>query len=256
MTNQLREAFEKEFFGKVSLEKDSFDHDYMYQNTHWAHRGWQASAAYYAKQVSELPDSEYSRGFDDGQNKTNTFRLRLVEADKQIAEMVSKKSFYREKDRADLAEKIIEELKKQIAKSQKGVVHWKANHDSMVEKCAFLSQRPDLPVDRIPAYGKIAGLQEQVRVCRHALLNCINILDMDHADFEGTKLAWEALEATEPTKGEYLMDKQCTGDALPVADWLDEAADCLSVWSKSGTVELIRDRAAQVRKFSSSIKGE
>lgn len=29
--------------------------------------------------------------------------------------------------------------------------HWKANHDNMVQRNAVLSQRPDLPVDRLPA---------------------------------------------------------------------------------------------------------
>jgi hypothetical protein len=37
--------------------------------------------------------------------------------------------------------------------------HWKANHDNMVTKAAFLSQRPDLPVDRIPAYQELIQLR-------------------------------------------------------------------------------------------------
>lgn len=40
--------------------------------------------------------------------------------------------------------------------------HWKANHDNMVARCALLSQREDLPVDRIPAYQTLIELQARV----------------------------------------------------------------------------------------------
>lgn len=43
---------------------------------------------------------------------------------------------------------------------------WKANHDAMVMRCALLRQRPDLPVDRIPAADafrrKISELESMV----------------------------------------------------------------------------------------------
>lgn len=32
------------------------------------------------------------------------------------------------------------------------VKHWKANHEDLKRRLAFQTQRPDLPVDRIPAY--------------------------------------------------------------------------------------------------------
>ncbi len=32
------------------------------------------------------------------------------------------------------------------------VAHWRSNHANMVARCAYLQQRPDLPVDRIPAF--------------------------------------------------------------------------------------------------------
>jgi hypothetical protein len=38
--------------------------------------------------------------------------------------------------------------------------HWKANHDNAVARCALLRERPDLPVDRIPAYQELVRLQE------------------------------------------------------------------------------------------------
>ncbi|MGZ8317529.1 MAG: hypothetical protein ACXWVD_00370 [Telluria sp.] len=37
--------------------------------------------------------------------------------------------------------------------------HWKANHDNLVARCALLSQRDDLPVDRLPAYRELVRLQ-------------------------------------------------------------------------------------------------
>lgn len=40
--------------------------------------------------------------------------------------------------------------------------HWKANHKNMVDRCALLSQRPDMLVDRIPAYREMIRLQETV----------------------------------------------------------------------------------------------
>lgn len=52
--------------------------------------------------------------------------------------------------------------KHHIAKAEADRDHWKHNHDNMVSRCALLSQRPDLPVDRIPAYQELAKLQELI----------------------------------------------------------------------------------------------
>jgi hypothetical protein len=41
---------------------------------------------------------------------------------------------------------------KLTAYKDKEISHWKANHADMVKRCEFLSQRPDLPVERIHAY--------------------------------------------------------------------------------------------------------
>lgn len=40
--------------------------------------------------------------------------------------------------------------------------HWKANHADMVKRAALLSQRDDLPVDRLPAYRELEALQKLV----------------------------------------------------------------------------------------------
>lgn len=39
--------------------------------------------------------------------------------------------------------------------------HWKANHDEQVKRSRLLMERPDLPVDRIPAYNEMKRLQEE-----------------------------------------------------------------------------------------------
>ena len=40
--------------------------------------------------------------------------------------------------------------------------HWKSNHAYVVQKLAIATQRPDLPVDRIPAIKELERLQERV----------------------------------------------------------------------------------------------
>ncbi len=54
-------------------------------------------------------------------------------------------------------------LRYQNAQLEAGLAHWKKNHAAMVERCSYLSQRKDLPVDRIPAYqahaARVAELQ-------------------------------------------------------------------------------------------------
>lgn len=39
-----------------------------------------------------------------------------------------------------------------VAQLAADAAHWRANHAHMVARCAYLHQRPDLPVDRIPAF--------------------------------------------------------------------------------------------------------
>ena len=41
------------------------------------------------------------------------------------------------------------------------VRHWMNNHKVMRDRCALLTQRPDLPVDRLPAFRQLVRLQEQ-----------------------------------------------------------------------------------------------
>jgi len=39
----------------------------------------------------------------------------------------------------------------ELQQAREEIVHWKANHADVVNRCRVLLQRPDLPVDRLPA---------------------------------------------------------------------------------------------------------
>jgi hypothetical protein len=58
---------------------------------------------------------------------------------------------------------LTQEVRGKILKVIQDSEHWKSNHKDMVSRCALLSQRPDVPVDRIPAYRELIRLQERVR---------------------------------------------------------------------------------------------
>lgn len=59
----------------------------------------------------------------------------------------------------DLSQRTRSKILKVVQDSE----HWKANHKDMTNRCALLSQRPDVPVDRIPAYRELINLQGRVR---------------------------------------------------------------------------------------------
>jgi hypothetical protein len=48
----------------------------------------------------------------------------------------------------------------QIDAYARQVRHWRANHAHLVQRNALLMQRPDLPVDRLPAYRELVRLQQ------------------------------------------------------------------------------------------------
>jgi hypothetical protein len=64
------------------------------------------------------------------------------------------------------------QLTAQLAEKDAEAAHWKANHDNMVKKNALLSQRHDLPVDRIQAAKHFDDLSAEV-VRLHKLLALI-----------------------------------------------------------------------------------
>jgi hypothetical protein len=55
----------------------------------------------------------------------------------------------------------IETLHGDLARLEGRLTHVSANHADMVSRCALLSQRPDLPADRLPAYRELERLQAE-----------------------------------------------------------------------------------------------
>lgn len=49
-----------------------------------------------------------------------------------------------------------------IKKALPEIQRWKSAHNNMRTRCALLRQRPDLPVDRIPAYDHLIYLETAV----------------------------------------------------------------------------------------------
>lgn len=56
-------------------------------------------------------------------------------------------------------------------------LHWKSNHADQVARCALLRERPDLPVDRIPAYKELTRLQGEVTALQGTLAALIEDRD-------------------------------------------------------------------------------
>ena len=54
------------------------------------------------------------------------------------------------------------DVRKQLAEAQSSEAHWRANHDNVVRKLRFFTQRDDLPVDRLQAYEYVLELEKQL----------------------------------------------------------------------------------------------
>lgn len=66
---------------------------------------------------------------------------------------------------------------------ENAVDHWKANHDQLAARLRLFTQRPDLPVDRLPAYLAMAQYQDSAKALGAALHLAIErIKDMLHQD--------------------------------------------------------------------------
>ena len=73
------------------------------------------------------------------------------------------------RDEADGFNKIIAHYQQQVAGLEAKVEGLTANNANLVEKNAFLRQRPDLPVDRIPAYTALqTKVYEMIKVMEAA----------------------------------------------------------------------------------------
>ena len=82
-----------------------------------------------------------------------------------------------------IGESIMDEMLTALATLQREVdvykaeaAHWRANHESLRLRLQFATQRPDLPVDRIPAMmaaqARIYSLQDQVEILSRRLRKC------------------------------------------------------------------------------------
>ena len=40
--------------------------------------------------------------------------------------------------------------------------HWKANHDNQVQRAMILTQRPDMPIERVSAYNRMLILEARI----------------------------------------------------------------------------------------------
>jgi len=81
---------------------------------------------------------------------------------------------------AQAAHRLVEDLtakaaqmRTQNAQLAASIAQWQKNHAHMVTRCAYLLQRRDLPVDRLPAYQahvrRIEALEELVKAQHQAL---------------------------------------------------------------------------------------
>lgn len=85
----------------------------------------------------------------------------------------------------------------EVRRMAQELAHWKANHAHMVSRCAFLSERPDLPVDRIPAFtrmtNELARLKQELAIKDAALIAAgVNLADLIDAPQE-LKLEFSAV---------------------------------------------------------------
>lgn len=61
------------------------------------------------------------------------------------------------------------ERKSKLEELEYQVLHWKANHDNVMNKLRLFTQRKDLPVDRLPAYNYVLKLEKENKELRDEL---------------------------------------------------------------------------------------
>ena len=91
-------------------------------------------------------------------NNIWAFDCYTVDADEIIKRVNGYVDLEQQLDKANKASnemyEALEESNKATKDLEQQVQHWKSNHDNMAQKNAVLSQRPDLPADRLPAIEK------------------------------------------------------------------------------------------------------
>ena len=54
------------------------------------------------------------------------------------------------------------DMRKHIKAAEDDAAHWKANHDNQVQRAMILTQRPDMPIERVAAYNRMLTLEATV----------------------------------------------------------------------------------------------
>lgn len=92
-------------------------------------------------------------------------------------------------------------LREELDVSRAEAAHWKANHADLVKRNALLSERPDLPVDRIPAHAELVALQSARTL---------------YADPMSTRKALDLIERTGTGVTGYVLQAESGGGACIV----------------------------------------
>lgn len=95
------------------------------------------------------------------------FRLWLMTF--QTHEQAARSAF----DQVEQLDRQLQEVKRQLGGQAAELTHWKANHQHLVQRCCYLGQRLDLPVDRIPAYQRHVEEITQLRAENAKLVEAI-----------------------------------------------------------------------------------
>lgn len=122
------------------------------------------------------------------------------------------KQLTHESDAYELADKMCDELLSEtfdlteqlrtllfrLEQAEANAAHWKANHDNQVAKTRLLTQREDLPVDRLPAYAEMQRLQKRIAELEAGLLEARRAI--------GDHYTPDHCYATGPITGNYFRD--------------------------------------------------
>ena len=131
----------KQHTGTVTAEDGSQICAHCADQLYWS--AWQVLAE---RALDQLEDERQKRETAD-----------RSEAAERLLRKASDKAFNEQLERAEAAEKERDELK--------------SAHGNMVTRCAFLRQRTDLPVDRVPAYNALVKAQEEIAALKTQLVN-------------------------------------------------------------------------------------
>lgn len=168
-------------------------------------------------------------------------------------------------DDVDWTPQEVYDLRKEVAK-------WKNNHDNAVKRCALLRERPDLPVDRIPAYQEMIKLQNDVE--------CLTKLrESEEAYKQAQMYAHKVIELEYKIEGLEEKLKKDNNPTIEGVKWYDfvtklqkrieamegvvAAANLLNEkWNEEDTTQLeecemllhLNEKLIQLRKFEQNAK--